>query len=192
MKSTKHGKGSSGNKKPKTSDAHEMSDIHSGSEINESDDDKSECRYMLEHSVTVYLTLPSGDEEIITNHKLVFKDKGTGDRDEDEKEDSNDLDEESMDFEYKLCNLISFIKKQGYPIENSFVSYYSADFQVQVNCGPDPIAKSIALCPTDLEGNFETKDLSIQLIFARGIKADLEDQVKAKEAFEQSEDWIQN
>jgi len=32
------------------------------------------------------------------------------------------------DYEFKLCTLIDYIKKQGYPIENSFVSYYSADF----------------------------------------------------------------
>ena len=45
---------------------------------------------------------------------------------------SNELSKQmpQIDTEFKLCALINFIKKQGYPIENSFVSYYSADFQV--------------------------------------------------------------
>jgi hypothetical protein len=40
----------------------------------------------------------------------------------------DDIDLENIEFEYKLSNLTNHIKKQGYPIENSFVSYYSADF----------------------------------------------------------------
>jgi hypothetical protein len=33
-----------------------------------------------------------------------------------------------LDLEFKLHKIVDFIKKQGYSIENSFVSYYSSDF----------------------------------------------------------------
>jgi len=79
-----------------------------------------------------------------------------------------------IDFEFKLCTLIDFIKKQGYPIENSFVSYYSADFQVQINCGPEPISKAVAISISDLEQNDEGEH-TLKLIFSKGIKGDFYD-----------------
>ena len=59
---------------------------------------------------------------------------------------------------------MEFLKKQGYPIENSFVSYYSADFQVQINCGPEPVSKAVALSVSDL-GHNEQGELCLKLIF---------------------------
>jgi hypothetical protein len=66
------------------------------------------------------------------------------------------------------------MKKQGYPIENSFVSYFSADFQVQINCGPEPISKAVALSMTDLEQN-DQGEFCLKLIFSKGIKGDFYD-----------------
>jgi hypothetical protein len=79
-----------------------------------------------------------------------------------------------FDFEFQLCTLIDYIKKQGYPIENSFVSYYSADFQVQINCGPEPISQAVALSISDLEQN-EQNEYILKLIFSKGIKGDFYD-----------------
>ena len=45
-----------------------------------------------------------------------------------------------------------------------------------INCGPDPISKAITISLSDLEVNNESKEFSIQLIFARGVKAELYDQ----------------
>lgn len=42
--------------------------------------------------------------------------------------DKEEPDVENIEFEFKLAKLVNYIKKQGYPVENSFVSYYSADF----------------------------------------------------------------
>lgn len=67
--------------------------------------------------------------------------------------DKEEIDMENIEFEFKLSKLVNFIKKQGYPIENTFVSYYSADFQVNINCGNDPISPTITICPSDLEEN---------------------------------------
>ena len=33
----------------------------------EVDDVKSDCQYQIPHLITVYITLPNGDEEIITD-----------------------------------------------------------------------------------------------------------------------------
>ena len=88
----------------------------------------------------------------------------------------DEIDLENIEFEYNLCNLTNHIKKQGFPIENTFVSYYSADFQALINCGPEPISKAITISLSDLEVNNDTKEFSIQLIFARGVKAELYDQ----------------
>ena len=49
----------------------------------------------------------------------------TGKQDE---ESGGEVDAYSLDLEFKLCKLVSFLRKQGYPIDNSFVSYYSVDF----------------------------------------------------------------
>lgn len=73
-----------------------------------------------------------------------------------------------------MHKLVDFLKKQGYPIENSFVSYYSADFQVQINCGPEPISKVVALSITDLEQN-QLAEYQLKLIFSKGIKGDFYD-----------------
>lgn len=79
-----------------------------------------------------------------------------------------------IDPEFQLCTLIEFLKKQGYPIENSFVSYYSSDFQVHINCGPEPVSKAVALSITDLEQN-EQGELCLKLIFSKGIKGEFYD-----------------
>lgn len=107
-------------------------------------DEKSDCRYKIPHLLTVYITLPNGDEEIITDYEMCFTDKSTkadaertkeeaGKRqtaEEDNAGDKEEPDVENIEFEFKLAKLVNYIKKQGYPVENSFVSYYSADFQV--------------------------------------------------------------
>lgn len=45
-----------------------------------------------------------------------------------------------------------------------------------MNCGPEPISNAIPISYQDLEQNEETKELSLQLIFARGVKADLDNE----------------
>lgn len=40
-------------------------------------DEKSDCRYKIPHLITVYITLPNGDEEILTEYEMCFTDKST-------------------------------------------------------------------------------------------------------------------
>ena len=49
---------------------------------------------------------------------------------------------------------------------------------MQINCGSDPISPTISICPTDLEENQYSNELSLQLIFARSMREDLEDAEK--------------
>lgn len=107
-------------------------------------DEKSDCQYKIPHLITVYITLPNGDEEIITDFEMCFTDKTTkmneaaeqakeeenGKAQDDFAGDKEEIDMENIEFEFKLSKLVNHIKKQGYPVENAFVSYYSADFQV--------------------------------------------------------------
>lgn len=179
--------------KEESEDAEEIVDGEAEEDIDQDGDDygeeKSDCRYKIPHLVTVYITLPNGDEEVITDFEMCFTDKSTkNDADQAKEEGANrqtgqdddpgekdEPDVENIEFEFKLGKLVNYIKKQGYPVENSFVSYYSADFQVQINCGADPISPAISICPTDLEENQYSNELSLQLIFARSLKEDLEE-----------------
>lgn len=54
----------------------------------ESGDEKSDCRYKIPHMITVYITLPNGDEEILTNYDMCFTDKSTKADAEQAKEDA--------------------------------------------------------------------------------------------------------
>jgi hypothetical protein len=92
----------------------------------------------------VYFTLPSGQEEVMVDYEMCFVDKVSfmnnkenginlankfesslknNNRGPDHPEDLN-----LIDPEFQLSHLINYIKKQGYPVENSFVSFFSADF----------------------------------------------------------------
>lgn len=135
--------------------------------------------------VTVYFILPNGQEEIILNYNMTFADTkgyqqfrdhgiGLGDFHSAMGRQAGADFKNKNDMDFKLSKLVKYIKKQGYPVENSFVSFYSADFQVQINCGPEPINKSISLSMSDLENN-EGGESSVKLIFAKGIKGDFYD-----------------
>ena len=51
----------------------------------------------------------------------------------------------------RLYDAINHLKRQGYPIENTFVSYYSAICSAYVNCNLDPVSKQIFLAESDFD-----------------------------------------
>lgn len=55
------------------------------------------------------------------------------------------------DLRLRLHDVIIFLKQQGYAIENTFISFYSAIFSAYVNCNLDPVSKTIWLSNEDLE-----------------------------------------
>ena len=42
-----------------------------------------------------------------------------------------------------LFMLVNRLKQMGYPLENAFVSYHSPEIGVYINCGHDPLPKTV-------------------------------------------------
>ena len=60
------------------------------------------------------------------------------------------LDEANSDYEANVADLIVFLKKCGYPLENCFISFFSPVFSAFINCGLDPLPSSIKITKDDL------------------------------------------
>ena len=60
------------------------------------------------------------------------------------------IEEASPDFECTLSDVISYLKKCGYPLENCFISFFSPVFSAYINCGLDPLPTSIKITSEDL------------------------------------------
>ena len=73
----------------------------------------------------------------------------------------------------RLHDVILFLKKQGYPLENTFVSYYSAVFSAFINCNLEPISKKVWLTEDDLEMFDDV--LSLRLKFQKAISRQYKD-----------------
>jgi hypothetical protein len=65
----------------------------------------------------------------------------------------------------RLYDVIMFLKRQGFQLENTFISYLSFVFSAYVNCNMDPVSKSIWLTDDDLETI--DNQLSLRLKFQR-------------------------
>ena len=89
-----------------------------------------------EHEVTIWITLPSGDEEVLEKLPVRFIEKPLLDtvrnvnksKEKENDGSSRSNDTSNVELEYPLSKLVALVKKQGYPVEGSFVSYYSANF----------------------------------------------------------------
>ena len=49
------------------------------------------------------------------------------------------IEEANSDYEVSLSDIIGYLKKCGYPLENCFISYFSPIFSAFINCGLDPL-----------------------------------------------------
>jgi hypothetical protein len=67
----------------------------------------------------------------------------------------------------RLNDIILFLKKQGYQLDNTFVSYYSTVFSAYINCNLEPISKKVWLTEDDLEMFDDV--LSLRLKFQKAI-----------------------
>lgn len=61
-----------------------------------------------------------------------------------------DLSEASTDYECTLSEVVGYLKKCGYPLENCFISFFSPVFSAYINCGLDPLPTSIKITNEDL------------------------------------------
>jgi len=68
--------------------------------------------------------------------------------------------EASSDYECSLSEVIVYLKKCGYPLENCFISYFSPIFSAYINCGLDPLPTAIKITKEDLT-QMKVKDKDI-------------------------------
>ena len=54
------------------------------------------------------------------------------------------------EYEATLSDVIVYLKRFGYPLENCFVSYFSPLFSAYINCGLDPLPNTIKITKEDL------------------------------------------
>jgi hypothetical protein len=67
----------------------------------------------------------------------------------------------------RLYDVVKYLKRQGYAIENTFISYYSSIFSAYINCNLDPVSKTVFLAEDDLELIDNT--LSLRLKIQKGL-----------------------
>lgn len=63
----------------------------------------------------------------------------------------------------RLYDVIKYLKRQGYAIENTLVSYYSSIFSAYINCNLDPVSKNVLLAEDDLELIDNTLSLRLKI-----------------------------
>lgn len=79
--------------------------------------------------------------------------------------------EATGDYECTLADVIVYLKKCGYPLENCFVSFQSPVFSAYINCGLDPLPQSIKLTKEDLV-SLRPDQYRLQLKFIWGIRSE--------------------
>lgn len=54
------------------------------------------------------------------------------------------------EYECTLSEVVVYLKRCGYPLENCFVSFFSPIFTAYINCGLDPLPNTIKITKEDL------------------------------------------
>lgn len=110
-------------------------------------------------SLDLFLQLPEEEcPEVVKDYQASFYDI------------SSQVSQESgslNDMRLRLYDVVMYLKKQGYALENTYISYYSCVFSAYVNCSLDPVSKTIWLTNDDLE-SVDDK-LALRLKFSKGL-----------------------
>lgn len=136
------------------------------------------------------MILPSGEREVISNYIMTFLDRnyqakanlelGVGENKGSNMIDNpafpkpKDLYESNPDYECTLSDVIIYLKKCGYPLENCFVAYQSPVFSAFINCGLDPLPNSIKITKEDLiyVKNENEDKFKLEFKFQWGIRSE--------------------
>lgn len=73
----------------------------------------------------------------------------------------------------RLTDVIRYLKRIGYKLDNCLVSYFSSAFSAYVNCNLDPSSHSIFLTEQDLE--MIDSQVALRLKIAKGPKREYQD-----------------
>ena len=77
----------------------------------------------------------------------------------------------SDDLYFHLSDVIAFLKRQGYPIDGTNVSYYSSILSAFVNCNKDPISDSVYIAAgKDLEIINGTPSLRLRFLATEPVQ----------------------
>lgn len=103
-------------------------------------------KYGVKQIVKLDLQLPTEEKELIPQYEMRFIDRNYQQKQKFEAEGRGNTDEKpqtlndaSIEYEAKLSDVVVYLKKCGYPLENCFVAIYSPIFSAYVNCGLDPL-----------------------------------------------------
>lgn len=124
--------------------------------IESDQDDFLDKRKKISRNLNLYLQLPDEEiAEVIKDYEANFYDI------------SPESKPDGSDMRLRLYDVVMFLKKQGYPLENTYISYYSSVFSAFVNCNLDPVSKTIWLMDDDLEKIDSSQ--SLRLKFQKGL-----------------------
>ena len=172
----------------------EIKSEDSVSVIEEEEDDQMndiEMKYGFRQSVILEMTLPTGEREIIGEYQMKFLDRNHQARVNLEMEGEGegitngfkpkDLHEATQDYECTLSEVITYLKKCGYPLENCFISFFSPIFSAYINCGLDPLPASIKITKEDLnQVAWQDKEIfKLLLKFQWGIRSEYKNEDEA-------------
>ncbi len=135
-------------------------------------------KYGVKQIVKLDLQLPTEEKELIPHYEMRFidrnfqlkqKNEGEGRGFNDDK--PSNLNDASIEYEAKLSDVVVYLKKCGYPLENCFVAIYSPIFSAYVNCGLDPLPLSIKISKEDLLTD-QPDSYCLRMKFLWGIRSD--------------------
>jgi hypothetical protein len=113
-------------------------------------------KYGFVQRIDLELTLPTEEKEIINDFEMKFIDRNHPYKKIQEAEEkfvepkAESLADASSDYEANLADVIVYLKKCGYPLENCFISFFSPVFSAYINCGLDPLPSSIKITKDDM------------------------------------------
>ena len=144
-------KGKPGRKKAEVEESKEEESKNAGNDGTQDDllsevDEEEELveKYGVKQIVKLDLQLPTEEKEQIPQYEMRFIDRNYQQKQKaDTRMNPEDapasLSDASIEYEAKLSDVIVYLKKCGYPLENCFVAIYSPIFSAYVNCGLDPL-----------------------------------------------------
>jgi hypothetical protein len=122
--------------------------------------------------------LPTEEKELVLDYEMKFIDRNyqakqsSGDLGYDENSKPDNLADATSEYECNLADVVVFLKKCGYPLENCFVSFQSPVFSAYINCGLDPLPQSIKLTKEDFAQVNKGEQYRLQLKFIWGIRSE--------------------
>lgn len=158
-----------------------LGDEEEGSMLEDGDGNEEEeilAKFGFKQTVELELILPTEEKELVLDYEMKFIDRNyqakqaNADAVYEDQPKPEGLTDASTDYECNLADVVVFLKKCGYPLENCFVSFQSPVFSAYINCGLDPLPQSIKLTKEDFVKDPKADQYRLQLKFIWGIRSE--------------------